>query len=294
LTILPTALDMLAGVDHNYRREMTKDISDILKAWPVDDDDAAARVIVGDDGKELLQLRIDLGILQMYFDGRPDGERPFGQASLLDHLQRVTASQPDTTITAETWAELDREVMQYYHRRRALLIIGAGTQGKGERRRAIEYFERAVDDADHNLQIMDFVKAHCDDQEYVEGHERYRPFVLMHRTLAEAQSELLKSDPDEAIENLKQGIEAIEEVYVASGADDLIGQDPSILQLRALEQQVRKEHDITQTLHEQLTTAITNEEFERAADLRDQLKAKQDAKRDAEDLEDEASDTTLA
>ena len=37
-----------------------------------------ARKIVGEDGKEKLQVRLDLGLLQMELNGRPDGERPHG------------------------------------------------------------------------------------------------------------------------------------------------------------------------------------------------------------------------
>ncbi len=71
---------------------MPKDISHILDEWPTKESETSARRIVGDDGTELLQLRIDLGVLQMYFDGRPDGDKPCGQPSLLEHLGRVTGT----------------------------------------------------------------------------------------------------------------------------------------------------------------------------------------------------------
>lgn len=267
---------------------MTKDISDLLKDWPATEGESSARVIAGDDGVELLQLRIDLGVLQMFFDGRPDGEKPFGQPSLLDHLLRVTESQSDAEFDSEMWAELDREVMQYYQRRRALLILGASSQERGDAKKAIDCFQRAVRDADHNLQVMDFIDSYCDDEDYVEEHERYRPFVLMHRTLAQAQSELLQSDPDEAVEHLKRGIKAIEEVYEKGDVSEMASQDPSLMQLRSLEEQTRKEHEIVQTLHEQLEAAVRDEEFEDAAELRDQLRAKRDAKRDATEMDSEA------
>ncbi len=273
---------MPGGIGDNPIRAMTKDITAILNNWPEGGENAARR-IVAEDGTELLQLKIDLGILQMYLDGRPDGERPFGRPSLLDHLSRVTTSRPDTAVDPEMWGELDREVMQYYHRRRALLVLGARSQVDGEAQRAAEYFQRAVQDADHNLRIMDFIKAHSSDKEFIEGHERYRPFVLMHRALAEAQTKLIREDADEAVECLKAGVGSIEEVYRTSEATELARQDPSILQLRALEKQIRREHSIVQTLQEQLQTAIENEEFERAAALRDRLSAKRALRRTAED-----------
>jgi hypothetical protein len=265
---------------------MNKDISDILKAWPATDDDQSARKIVGDDGVEQLQLRLDLGVLQMFFDGRPDGERPFGQNSLLDHLLRLTESQPEAKIDAEMWSELDREVMQFYHRRRALLILGSRTQTDGRDSEAVGYYERAVRDANHNLAIMDFITAHSSDDEYVQGHERYRPFVLMHRTLAEAQMDLIHEDIDEAIERLKAGQSAIETHHREYGEAEVGEQDPALAHLRALEQQIRRQHHIDKTLREQLTAAVEMEQFELAARLRDQLRKKQTEAPPAEDLPD--------
>jgi tetratricopeptide (TPR) repeat protein len=253
---------------------MNKDISDILKGWPSRESELAARKIVGDDGMELLQLRIDLGLIQMFFDGRPDGERPFGQPSLLDHLLRVTEAQPEVKLDAEMWADLDREVMQFYHRRRALLFLGARTQNEGRSSEAIRYFQLAIRDAEHNLQVMDFIKAYSSDEQHVAGHERYRSFVLMHRALAEAQVELIRQDPDEAIERLKKAQAAVQDHYRQQEQPDLAQQDPAMSNLRALEEQIRKQHKIEQTLHEQLALAIETEQFEKAAELRDRLRKK--------------------
>ncbi|MBN1342024.1 MAG: UvrB/UvrC motif-containing protein [Phycisphaerae bacterium] len=256
---------------------MTKDISEILKNWPTESE-LAARRIVGKDGTEQIQLRIDLGILQMELDGRPDGERPFGQPSLLDHLLRVSGGKPDLELDAETWNELDREIYQFYHRRRALLILGAHSHAEGENSEAIRHYRRAVRDANHNLRIMDFIKGHSPNDEFVEGHERYRPFVLMHRTLAEAQTELINKDADQAIERLKEGIAAIEETYEEAEGAEMVQQDPSILQLRALERQIRRQHSLDKTLQEQLDEAVRNEEYERAAELRDRMRARQETR----------------
>ena len=44
---------------------MSFDISDILADWPYEPGQISARKITGDDGKEKIQLRLDLGLLQM-------------------------------------------------------------------------------------------------------------------------------------------------------------------------------------------------------------------------------------
>ncbi len=256
---------------------MSNDINDILKDWPTESE-MAARCIVGSDGAEQLQLRVDLGLLQMHLDGRPDGEKPFGRQSLLDHLHDLVASSPEAKIDDDTWDEVDREIMQFYQRRRALLMLGAQAQSDGEVELAIGYYRRSIRDANHNLAVMDLIRHHSCCQEFIEGHERYRPFVIMHRTLAEAQIELLQKDPHEAVERLKSGVDQIETIYETVEAPEMAGQDPSIMQLRALERQVRKRHDILMTLQEQLEEAVSNERYERAAELRDKLRAKQAAK----------------
>ena len=51
------------------------DLRQILKNWPYDPEDDA-RIIRGDDSRELMQVRTLLGIEQYEMDGRPDGERP--------------------------------------------------------------------------------------------------------------------------------------------------------------------------------------------------------------------------
>ena len=54
---------------------LPKDISSMLSGWDFDPDRVSVRIVTGDDGRDKLQLRLDLGMLQMEFDGRPDGAK---------------------------------------------------------------------------------------------------------------------------------------------------------------------------------------------------------------------------
>jgi hypothetical protein len=45
------------------------------------------RKFTGKDGTEKIQLRLDLGLLQMNATGRSDGKRPFGCTSWLEHFK---------------------------------------------------------------------------------------------------------------------------------------------------------------------------------------------------------------
>ena len=55
---------------------MGKDIKILLRDWVYNPTGLQVRKIIGDDGLEKIQMRIDLGMLQFEIDGRPDGDRP--------------------------------------------------------------------------------------------------------------------------------------------------------------------------------------------------------------------------
>jgi len=68
-----------------------KDISTIFEGWDYVPDELAVRRIKGLDGKMKIQLRLDMGLLQMEVNGRPDGTRPFGTESVFDHHTSLLA-----------------------------------------------------------------------------------------------------------------------------------------------------------------------------------------------------------
>ena len=49
---------------------MSLDLNTILKDWPYESGTIKVRKITGLDGREKLQLRVDLGVLQMEITGR--------------------------------------------------------------------------------------------------------------------------------------------------------------------------------------------------------------------------------
>ncbi len=256
---------------------MSKDISHILAGWEPEPGGVGARMIVGENGVAMLQLRIELGALQMYLDGRPDGERPEGHETMLAYYQSRRSETGSSKLPEDDRAQLDREIVQFYQRRIGLLAVASNAEARGDPAEALACYRRAVRDANHNLRVMAFIRAHSDDEAYIQGHERYRPFVLWHRTLATAQGHLLREDAEEAIEAIKLGALAIRQVYEERGEPELAKQDPSLAAVRQLEKQVRRHHGVSKTLREQLQEAVANEEFERAAELRDQIRARKES-----------------
>jgi hypothetical protein len=117
----------------------------------------AARMIRGSDGREVLQMRIEMGLLQMEVAGRPDGEHPGGADTCLEWLTELARSQGEPfVLNGDQCMEIDREFVQYYHRRICCL--------------ALRQFGRAVKDADYTLGLMDFLGAHSPDPQWALSH----------------------------------------------------------------------------------------------------------------------------
>jgi hypothetical protein len=248
---------------------MRRDIDEALQGWPYEPDpgEVIAREVRARDGRNVLQIRIELGLLQLEVDGRPDGVRPHSFATYLDYLRHRASSRassqsgkPPWTMSAEHCAEADREFAQYYHRRVAWLTL--------------QRYDRALLDADHSIALMDFVRKFATDADYIASHERLRGLVLFHRTQAAAALALERRKPEEAVDSVREGMERLVEHQQAVASEpDESPNDPLIEQLRVLEREIRKNFAVEKTLREQLDEAVADEDYELAARLRDQIKA---------------------
>ncbi len=137
---------------------MSLDLNTILKDWPHENGNIKVRKITGLDGREKLQLRVDLGVLQMEITGRPDGRRPHKCESLLEYHQKRAARAEEKgesyELTPEQCAELQQEGIQYYHRlqqfRPYVLMMNTRAKasillGQGKFAEAIAEIERGRD-----------------------------------------------------------------------------------------------------------------------------------------------------
>jgi hypothetical protein len=230
----------------------------ILSEWPYEFGQASARLIQGSDGRDIVQLRVDLGILQMEATGRPDGIRPGGCDTYYDHLLSLAFQEgPDFALDEERCLQIDREFTQFFHRRIAWLALRA--------------FGRAVTDADHTLALMDFSSAHAPDTEWAEMHEQYRPFVLFHRVQAAALVELEGNQAAAAVAAIDGGLEKLRHVFNEHGAGDEFDESQLASKLRELKQSIADHFVLRPTLAQQLADAIASEQYELAARLRDKL-----------------------
>jgi hypothetical protein len=241
---------------------VSEHIDDALRGWEHTPGAVQARLVQGGDGRQVIQMRVELGILQLEMRGRPDGTLAHGFATCFDYL-RGEAARPERAgapfmLSEEQCQEADREFVQFYHRRICWL--------------ALKQYDRALADADHTLAFMDFVRDHSPGEEYTQAHEQYRGFVVFQRTQAAAARALEQNDPEGAIDEIRAGLERLRGFFAAYDAEEQMEEDGMVQHLRRIQDSLRQQHGIAATLQEQLDQAIANEQYEEAARLRDALR----------------------
>jgi hypothetical protein len=235
-----------------------QDIDFLLRNWPYEPGEVNARLIKASDGREVLQLRIEMGVLQLEVTHRPDGQRPGGAETYFDFLLGLAIHEgDDLELTEEQCNEVDREFIQYYHRRICWL--------------ALREFRRAVRDADHTLALMDFVKDCSPSEDWTMSHEQYRPFILFHRTQAAALATLEDATPEAAIEEINRGLGRMREFFDEYASDEVFEDDDMVMRLNELKESLREHYHVGRTLNERLADAIAAEQYELAARLRDEI-----------------------
>jgi hypothetical protein len=243
---------------------MSLDLNTILKDWPHENGSVKVRKIAGLDGREKLQLRVDLGVLQMEMTGRPDGLRPHNCESLLEYHQRraVRAAEKaeDYELTPEECAELQQEGIQYYHRYLSLFQIND--------------FAGVVRDTQRNLDLFTFVTEHTDRDELSWSLQQFRPYVLMMNTRAKASILLAQGKFGEAMSEIERGRDAIAEFFQHSNFPELVSKSSEIAFLDEWLEEVKAKRPLSklEIMQREMETAIGKELYERAAELRDAIK----------------------
>src|SRR5713226_2741275 len=244
---------------------MSLDLNSILKDWPHENGTIKVRKIIGLDGREKLQLRIDLGVLQMEMTGRPDGQRPHNCESLLAYHQsravRADEQAEDYELSPEQCTELQQEGIQYYHRYLSLFQIND--------------FAGVVRDTQRNLDLFDFVAAHTERDELSWTLQQFRPYVLMMNTRARASILLAQGKFPEAMTEIQRGRDAIYDFFQRSNFPELAAKSSEIAFLNEWLQEVGAKRPLSklEIMQREMQSAIAKELYERAAELRDKIKS---------------------
>lgn len=252
---------------------MAIDLAAVFDEWKHDGSDESknVRCLRGRDGRLKIQVRVRCGVFQWEFDGRPDGSKPHGSPSLLEYYReqihaenRRRGSRSQLRLSKAQVEEVSEEIMDYYQRRVLFFRLGE--------------YDRARDDAQHNLGLMDLIRDHADDPEAVAQHEKWRGFVIMDRARAEALALCQTGAHLDAMHILDKGAEEIADAFRRLGREDVIPQSQEIATLKELKLQLREAYNIPLSrqeilhgLREEQARAIADEDYERAARLRDEI-----------------------
>lgn len=265
---------------------MNRDLTKLFEEWPFVPGQISVRVIEGEDHEPKIQVRLDLGIIQMEMDGRPDGRRIEGANSVLElHESRINSGEaydeaplgddevdasigqtddegdePVRFLDAEACKELREEAQQYYHRYIALLVL--------------EDFEGVVRDTTRNLRVLDLFRDHAIEEDDRVAMEPHRPYVMMMRTRALASHALKSEESQAALRAIDDGLDALRSYFESAGRPELFEKSGEASMLREMRESLVPKLPVSQRaeLRQRLEAAIASENFELAAILRDELR----------------------
>jgi len=259
-------IDLPSSARHTCTMEY--DISRLLDDWEYQPGQVVVRRFKGKDGKDKIQLRVDLGLLQMNAEGRPDGKRPFGHPSLLEyHTSRLYkyvaahgGSDEGFKLNAEDCAKMQLEALQYHHRYICLLQL--------------EDHSSVIRDAERNLSVFDFVSKHAENEELAWSLQQFRPQLLMVLTRARGSQALEAKDYTMAIQHVEHGLEEIRAFYREHGRSEGAESSPEVQSLETWLGEIRAHRPLSrrEKLERALQEAVSSEDYEKAAKMRDALR----------------------
>jgi hypothetical protein len=235
---------------------MIRDLRSILEGWDFEPGKISVRKIIGCDGREKIQTRIDLGVLQMDGAGRPDGRRPQGCESLLDYQEQRLRTHIATSGHDEC-RDLRHEAYLYYQRYLSLYVL--------------EEFDGVERDTTRNLRVIELCGRYgmaARDRELLESQ---RAYVMMMNTRARTQLALARGRGDRALAIVEQGICDLEGQYDEEAEDDSWLREADTLRDLRREVLERLPADAPAKLQSELDWALATEDYEQAAKLRDRL-----------------------
>ncbi len=253
---------------------LSLDLEEITAGWDCPPGEMAARLVRGRDGQDLVQLRVDLGVLQMHPDGRPDGEFYHGLPMVLDYLQHEFRVGRDA-ISHEHWQALDREVSQLNFRRMALASVAEDALRRQDEDAAESYIVRVLRDID----LCQAALRLPENGGVRSAQAHLWPTLVFNRARLLCQLRVIERDYDNAIEVAEAGADELRALLVEQGILEAAGDDEpediGVVYLTELSRQLRVQYEVELTLREQFEVALEEEDYELAAELDGEMKARE-------------------
>jgi hypothetical protein len=242
------------------------DLRALLKSWPYDPENDA-RLTRGEDGRQVLQVRTPLGLEQYELDGRPDGARPHGLDSALEFHQRrleqakIAGREGQFELGPRECSELFNEGTLFYFRYIRLFQL--------------RDWKRTIRDTARNLRAFDFVHHYAAREEDQQFLEKWRPYVVRVNASAAIMLELEQHAYERALTLANEAIQKIELLEDSEDETFQFERERSLAALRELATQIQKNRPLSELdqLERQMQRAVEGQEFERAAQLRDRIRA---------------------
>jgi hypothetical protein len=259
-------------MDQSPQPSTSDDLTRLLASWPYVPGQLSVRLIEGDDGEPKIQMRVNLGVLQMEVSGRPDGQRPDGYESLLERcedelddagaesLDEEEEAPADFSLDNETCRLLREEASQYYHRYVALFIL--------------EEYAGVVRDTSRNLRVLDLCRDYAERDEDREALEQFRPYLLTMRARALASQAVRDDEPKAAMLAIDDALDQISRFFQQRGEPESFEEASEVQLLRGMREALVPKLPMSpkSELRDRLRQAVEQENYELAAILRDELR----------------------
>lgn len=243
------------------------DLAHILSAWPYESGTINVRRIMGADGAPKLQMRLELGVLQMEVSGRPDGLKPHGFESLLDYHESQLSEHRHKhgnmiqgfALRPEECQLLREEAAMYYQRYLSLFVLGD--------------FAAVVRDTTRNLRVLDLCSKFAADEHDRLVLEQYRPYILMMNTRATASILYKNQKLHQALDTVRHGLASIRTFFEKFGHAEAFESCEEAKVLKKFAREIKKKLPVgmVERLQRKLKRAVANEQYELAAKLRDEI-----------------------
>ena len=238
----------------------SSDLTPILKDWQWQSGVFGVRTLSGHDGRLLLQVRLELGIIQMEADGRPDGNASGGFGSVLDRVRSHVATPGGARLGAQDASDLGGEILLYRQRAMACAVL--------------ELWPRVRRDALHNIEILDVLWTHGPENTERGRNELWRANEIKMQARAEVAMALAAGRKVEAGLAIDRALESLEKSFQRAGAAKEFERAIETQYLRGLRESLTLKLPASQRLEleRRMLIAIGCENFELAAILRDELR----------------------
>lgn len=245
---------------------MKHDLTHVFQDWPYDADNTT-RIVQAHDGREVLQVRLPLGLEQYELRGRPDGARPFGCGSVLEHLESqiveyraLHGTDVGYELSRSECEMLQDEAILFYYR--YLLLFQRND------------FERVAQDTEHNLRICKILEQFCTIVELREPVVQYKPYIVRLHAMARAMIAMRAHRIAEAARLIRNAIDHIEAMDDLDSPAFQFERIRSVNYLKtAIGQLIDTDVDTEDVeLENRLEQAVVREDYELAAELRDRIR----------------------